>query len=108
MKKIFETVASTVSSKMFLWIVGLALVAGGTLVVISKNRDNKLVDVGREAGEAGAVVRGQDRTFGQLGDANNVETIIQRGGERNAVRHAQCLQDNQNPKSCERFRPIIE
>lgn len=102
-----DRIISIVSSKAFAWALGLALIVGGTLVVISKNRDNKLVSTGREAGAATAVVAGQGQILTQVERANDAETQVRRGGD--AARYDRCLRSNASAETrvnCERFRPV--
>lgn len=89
--------------------VAAALVAAvAAVVIISDNRDKRLVETAEGAGAADAVITGQNRTLDQLGDANDAEANLRAGGERNADRFNQCLQDSRRPEACERYRPRAE
>lgn len=106
MKDLLASVTGVVTSKLFLWALGLALIVGGTLVVISRNRDAKLVDTGREAGAAGAVVAGQQSTLGQVGAANEAENDVRAG--RSSAAFDQCVRDSAPgyESGCARYRPV--
>lgn len=106
MKDLLGTVIGPFTAKIWLGILGIALIAAGTFVVIAKNRDNKLVETGRKAGASEAVTKGHESTLGQLKDANDAEQGIRAGGERNADRYNQCLQDSDRPGSCARYKPL--
>lgn len=103
MKALLESV---LGSKLLPWAIGLALVVAGTLIVIAKNRDNKLVQTGRDAGAASAVVEGQRDILKQVERANNAEQEVHRSGD--AARFDRCVR-NATPDTranCERFRPL--
>lgn len=106
MKDLLQTITGAVTSKVFLWALGLALILGGTLVVISKNRDAKLVDTGREAGSAATVATGQAAILEQVERANDAEEEVARGGD--AARYDRCLRNAtaDTRANCERFRPV--
>lgn len=104
--KIIESITGVFTSKLFLWALGLALIVGGTLVVMSKNRDAKLVDTGREAGASGAVVEGQRDILNQVERANDAEQEVAASGD--AAAFDRCVR-NSTPRSrasCDRFRPV--
>lgn len=106
MKDLFASIRGSLSGKLLPWIIGLALVAAGTFVVISKNRDNKLVETGRQSGASEAITKGHESTLGQLKDANNAEQDIRASGERSDARYLGCLQDSDRPGSCDRYKPL--
>lgn len=108
MKELLGTVIGPFTAKIWLGILGIALIIGATFVVMSKNRDAKLVETGREAGTAGAVATGQAAILKQVERANNAEQEITRGGD--AARYDRCLR-NATPDTsanCERFRPVSD
>ena len=85
------------------------LIAGVTAaVLISENRDDRLIDTAQRGGAADAVITGQNTTLDQLGDANDAEQKIRTGGERSAARFDDCLRNNRREGACERYRPIAE
>ena len=94
------------------WIaIGLVtlLIAGVTAaVLISGQRDDRLIETAQEGGAADAVISGQNTTLDQLGDANNAEQEIRNAGERSAARFDDCLRNNRREGACERFRPIAQ
>lgn len=106
MKDLLGTVIGPFTAKIWLGILGLALVGAGMFVVISKNRDNKLVETAKDSGAAEAVVAGQANIIDQVEKANEAEQEVRTGGD--ADRHARCLR-NSTPDTranCERFRPV--
>jgi hypothetical protein len=106
MKDLLGTVIGPFTAKIWLGLLGLALIIGGTVVVISKNRDEKLVDTGREAGAATAVVAGQADVLNQVERANDAEQEIAAAAESAAF--DRCVR-NSTPRSrasCDRFRPV--
>lgn len=108
MKELLGTVIGPFTAKIWMALLGLALIVGGTLVVISKNRDAKLVDTGREAGGNAAVVEGQRDILSQVERANNAEQEITRGGD--AAAYDRCLRyaTADSRAGCERFRPVLD
>lgn len=85
------------------------LIAGVTAaVLISDNREERLVETAKDSGAAEAVITGQTTTLDQLGDANDAEQDLRSGGERSAARHAECLRNSRRPAACERYRPIAQ
>ena len=59
------------------------LIAGVTAaVLISGNRDDRLIDTAHKGGAADAVITGQNTTLNQLGDANDAQQEIRNAGER--------------------------
>ena len=91
----------------WIWI---ALVAGivaaiWTFVAIADRRHENALDVAADAGALGTVVAGQAQTLDQLGDANDAEEALRSAGERSGPRFDQCLLDNRDKRTCERFRP---
>lgn len=98
----------------YVWIVGigllLAAIAGAVIIADNFVEDafDSTEQLGREAGEVGAVIAGQEATLDQLGDANDVEQDLRAGGERSAERYAGCLRNSRRPGACERYRPFEE
>ncbi len=101
-----DSITSVVTSKLFLWALGLSLIVGGTLVVINKNRDTKLVTTGKEAGAATAVVAGQEAILNQVEAANNAEQEITRGGDAAAFDRCVRYATADSRAGCDRFRPV--
>lgn len=99
-----KAVADFVTSKVFLWIIGLALVVGGTIVVISKNRDEKLVATGKEAGSSTAVAAGQAVTLDQTEKANAAGNEVR--NDRGNARYDECVRDSTPATrgNCARYR----
>ena len=93
--------------KNWIWIaiVGAVIAAIWTFVAIADRRHENALEVAKDAGATGAVVAGQAQTLDQLGDANNAEQDLRSSGERSAARFDQCLLDNRDKRTCERFRP---
>lgn len=93
--------------KNWIWIaiVGAVIAAIWTFVTINDRRHENTLEVAKEAGATGAVVAGQAQTLDQLGDANNAEQDLRSSGERSAARFDQCLLDNRDKTTCERYRP---
>lgn len=106
MTALLDTVIGPLKAKVWLAIVSLALVIAGTAVVISKNRDAKLVDTGREAGSAGAVARGHETTLDQARRANDAGNQVR--DNRGDALYRSCLLDAtaESRVRCERFRPL--
>lgn len=106
MKDLLSGAIAGVSNKIWLAIISLALVIAGTVVVISKNRDTKLVDTGREAGSAGAVARGHETTLDQARRANDAGNQVR--DNRGDALYRSCLLDAtaESRVRCERFRPL--
>ena len=92
------------------WLIIIAGIAAlsATLITISKNRDAALVDTGKEAGAAGAVIEGQNQTLDQLEKANAKERELQSAGERSDARYRDCMFDSRDKAACERFRPVAD
>lgn len=91
-----------------LGVVALLIAGVTTAVLISDNREERLVETAKDSGAAEAVVTGQNTTLDQLGDANDAEEDLRFGGERSAARHAECLRNSRRPAACERYRPNAE
>ena len=89
-------------------LVTLLIAAVTAAVLMSDNRDERLIETARDSGAAEAVITGQTTTLDQLGDANNAEQDLRAGGERSAARHAECLRNSRRPAACERYRPIAQ
>lgn len=98
----------------YVWIIGIALllaaIAGAVMVANNFVEDafDTTEQLGREAGEQGAVIAGQQTTLDQLGDANDAEQDLRAGGIRSAERYSGCLRDSRRPEACERYRPLEE
>ena len=98
-------------AKRFAWVplVILALVALGAaaliVIKVATNWFDTTIDTAKDAGASEQIIRGQDQTLGQLGDANDAEKNLNSGGERNATRYAECLLDAREPANCERYNP---
>lgn len=98
----------------YVWIIGIGLLlaAIAAAVMIAGNFVEDAFEsteqLGREAGEQGAVIAGQETTLDQLGDANDAEQDLRAGGDRSAERYYGCLQDSRRPEACERYRPSEE
>ena len=94
------------------WIaIGLVtlLIAGVTAaMLISSNRDERLIETAQESGAADAIITGQNTTLDQLGDANDAEQEIRTGGERSRARFDDCMRNSRRSASCERYRPIAQ
>ena len=91
-----------------LGVVALLIAGVTAAVLISDNRDERLVETAKGSGAAEAVITGQTATLDQLGDANNAEQDLRAGGERSAARYAECLRNSRRPAACERYRPIAQ
>lgn len=93
--------------KNWVWIliVGAAIAGIWTFVAIADRRHENALEVAKAAGATGAVVAGQAQTLDQLGDANNAEQDLRQSGERSAARFDQCLLDNRDKRTCERYSP---
>jgi hypothetical protein len=93
--------------KNWIWIaiVGAAVAAIWTFVAIADRRHENALQVAKDAGAIGAVAAGQTQTLDQLGDANDAEEKLRSSGERSAARFDQCLLDNRDKRTCERYRP---
>jgi len=93
--------------KNWIWIaiVGAAVAAIWTFVAIADRRHENALEVAKDAGAIGAVATGLATTLDQLGDANNAEDNLRSSGERSAARFDQCLLDNRDKRTCERYRP---
>jgi hypothetical protein len=93
--------------KNWIWIALVALIVAAiwTFVAVADRRHENALDVAADAGALGAVVAGQAQTLDQLGDANNAEETLRTAGERSAARFDQCLLDNRDKSTCERYRP---
>lgn len=93
--------------KNWIWIaiVGAAVAAIWTFVAIADRRHENALEVAKDAGAIGAVASGQTQTLDQLGDANDAEENLRGSGERSAARFDQCLLDNRDKRTCERYRP---
>ena len=89
-------------------VVALLIAGVTTAVLISGNRDDRLIETAQESGAADAVISGQNTTLDQLGDANDVEQEIRTGGERSAARYDDCMRNSRRPASCERYRPATQ
>lgn len=100
--------AGTKGIARWVWIL---MIAGVLAAIILSARFfittafDRTEELGREAGESGAVIKGQNQTLDQLGDANDAENDLRSGGERSAARYEQCLLDNTRPGACERYNP---
>lgn len=94
-----------ISNWIWIAIVGAAVAAILTVVAIADRRHENALEVAKHAGAIGAVVAGQAQTLDQLGDANNAEQNLRNAGERSAARFDQCLLDNRDKRTCERYRP---
>lgn len=88
------------------WIAGIfALALAAVLFVkIATNWFDSALDVAEHKGAADAIIRGQNQTLDQLGDANEAEQTI-RSSERSAERYAGCLRDARDTSQCERYNP---
>lgn len=89
-------------------MLGLAAalaVAGIVAFNVLDNAQERTVAVAREAGTVSAIATGQAQTLDQLKDANDAERAIAVGGERNAARFAECLQNSRRLAACERYNP---
>ncbi len=89
-------------------VVALLIAAVTAAVLISDNREERLIDTAKDSGAAEAVITGQTTTLDQLGDANDAEQDLRSGGERSAARHAECLRNSRRPAACERYRPLAQ
>lgn len=106
MKNLIDGALGFVTSKAFLALVAIATVLAAAMIVIAKNRDNRLVETGREAGASGAVAEGQRDILDQVERANDAENEIVRSGD--AGRYERCLRNatDATRPNCERFRPL--
>ena len=86
--------------------VTLVISAVTAVVLISDNRDKRMIETAQESGETKAVVEGQRDILNQVERANNAEQEIQRSGD--AARYDRCLLDatDDTRANCERFRPV--
>ena len=88
-------------AKLLAAAIPLALIAAGAWIVIERERDERLVDSGREAGAAMVVIEGQKQTLDMNRKANDAETEIRRGGD---VAVDGCVSNARGDASgCERF-----
>lgn len=96
--------------KNWIWIAIVAAIVAAiwAAVAIADRRHENALDVAADAGALGAVVAGQTQTLDQLGDANNAEETLRSTGERSAARFDQCLLDNRDKRTCERYRPAAQ
>lgn len=108
MSELLNTAIGPFTAKIWLGILSLALIAAGTVVVISKNRDEKLVDAGREAGASDAVRQGQDITLDQNRKANDAGNKVR--DNRDGALYAQCMRNatDATRANCEQFRPVSD
>ena len=100
--------AASITPKGWLVIGAVALLVAGVtaVVLISDNRDERLIETAETSGESKAVTRGYETTLSQTKDANDAEQDLQRGGDRSAAKYDQCLQDARTKSRCEQFRPL--
>lgn len=93
--------------KNWIWIaiIGAAVAAIWTFVAIADRRHENALEVAKDARATGATAAGQAQTLDQLGDANNAQQDLRQSGERSAARFDQCLLDNRDKRTCERYRP---
>ena len=93
--------------KNWIWIalIGAAITVILTFVAVADRRHENALEVAADAGAIGAVVAGLTQTLDQLGDANDAEETLRSSGERSADRFDQCLLDNRDKSTCERYRP---
>ncbi len=106
MSALLDTVIGPLKAKVWLGILSVVLIIAGTIVVIAKNRDEKLVETGREAGTAGAVAEGQKSILDQVGKANEAEDKVRRGGD--AEHYERCLRyaTADTRANCDALRPV--
>lgn len=109
--KTFLGAAGLGGIRNYIWLIAAVLVAlvFVAVVTIADNAVEDSLDRAGKQGEAigaqGATIAGQNQTLDQLGDANNAEQDLRRGGERNAVAYDECLRNNRRPGACERYNP---
>lgn len=89
-------------------LIPLAMIAAGAWIITEKNRDKKLVETGKEAGAAGAVVDQQNETLTQIERANDAEDQVRRSDD--AGRYERCLRlaTAETRANCERFKPVSD
>jgi hypothetical protein len=94
----------------WIWIaiVSAIVAAIWTFVAIADRRHENALEIAAQGGAAAAVSAGQTQTLDQLGDANNAEQELREHGERSAARFDQCLLDNRDKSTCERYRPAAQ
>lgn len=92
---------------LLLGLVAALIIAGIVAFNVLGNAQERTVAVAvaRDAGTVSAIASGQAQTLDQLKDANDAERAIEAGGERNAARYAECLQNSRRPAACERYNP---
>ena len=76
-------------AKLLAAAIPLALIAAGAWIVINRERDERLVDSGREAGAATVVIEGQKQTLDQSRKANEARNDIR--NDRDNARYDECL-----------------
>ena len=86
-------------------IIGLGLIAGAIVGTVRGTLDDA-TELGRNAGEADAVIAGQNQTLDQLGDANHAEQDLRTSGDRSQRRYDGCLRDSDRRAACERYKPL--
>lgn len=95
------------AAKRFAWLPWAlaALLVVVIVIKVATNWFDTAIDTAKDAGAAGAIIRGQEQTLDQLGDANDAEEKLESGGERSSQRYAGCLRDALEPANCERYNP---
>jgi uncharacterized membrane protein YccC len=94
-----------IANWIWIAIVGAAIAGIWTFVAVADRRHENALEVAAEGGATAATNKGLAQTLDQLGDANNAEDNLRSSGERSAARFDQCLLDNRDKRTCERYRP---
>ncbi len=94
----------------WIWIAIVAAAIAGiwTFVAVADRRHENALETAAAGGASAATAKGLTQTLDQLGDANDAEETLRSSGERSAARYDQCLLDNRDKRTCERFRPLAQ
>lgn len=103
-----DTVIGPLKAKVWLGILSVVLIIAGTIVVVAKNRDEKLVETGREAGASDATAKGHETTLDQARRANDAGNQVR--DNRGDALYRGCLLDAtaESRANCERFKPLSD